>query len=97
MAVICGEFRITKAEMVSGQRFGWLVRPRQIAFYLACRLSGHSLPVIGRTFGGKDHTTVLHARRKIAKMISLDLDFAEKVKVLEEKCLDAAAFERACE
>lgn len=93
-AIVCGEYHITKVEMSSRQRSAWLVKPRQIAFYLTCRLTGRSLPEIGRQFGGKDHTTVLHGRRKVAALMALDADYADRVRALEEKCLLAAEFER---
>ena len=91
--VICGEYGITHAEMLSPQKLRRGISfPRQIAFYLACRLSGHSLPVIGKHFG-RDHSTILHGRKKIAARICHDLDFKAEIEALQEKCLTVAAFE----
>lgn len=92
-AVVCGEYKITFAEMISPQRDQRVCIPRQIAMYLSCLLSGQSLPSTGRKFCGRDHTTIWHGRNKIRKIASLDLDFAAKVKALEEKCITAALFD----
>lgn len=51
-----------------------IVRPRQIAMYLCCRLTPHSLPEIGRRMGGKDHTTVLHSKNKIMELMAFETD-----------------------
>jgi len=59
------------------------VRPRQIAMYLAKTLTLRSLPEIGRRFGGRDHTTVLHAVRKIEGLVSGDKVLAEEIEVLK--------------
>ena len=67
-------------ELISARRTANVVRPRQIAMFLAKNLTPHSLPVIGGKFGGRDHTTVLHAVRKIEalrtrdKTLAADLD-----------------------
>lgn len=59
------KYRLTRLELISSRRTGDIVRPRQIAMYLCKILTPRSLPEIGMRFGGKDHTTVLHAVRKI--------------------------------
>jgi chromosomal replication initiator protein len=56
-----------------------VVRPRQIAMYLAKSLTLRSLPEIGRRFGGRDHTTVLHAVRKIEGMVVKDQELATEI------------------
>jgi chromosomal replication initiator protein len=56
-----------------------VVRPRQIAMYLAKSLTLRSLPEIGRRFGGRDHTTVLHAVRKIEGMVGKDTELAGEI------------------
>ncbi len=56
-----------------------MVRPRQIAMYLAKSLTLRSLPEIGRRFGGRDHTTVLHAVRKIEGMVMKDQELATEI------------------
>jgi chromosomal replication initiator protein len=60
-----------------------VVRPRQIAMYLAKTLTLRSLPEIGRRFGGRDHTTVLHAVRKIEGLVGNDNMLAEEVELLK--------------
>ncbi len=61
-------FKIRVAELLSKKRTRSIARPRQIAMALAKELTNHSLPEIGDAFGGRDHTTVLHACRKIAEL-----------------------------
>jgi chromosomal replication initiator protein len=61
------------------------VRPRQIAMYLAKTLTLRSLPEIGRRFGGRDHTTVLHAVRKIESLIGTDNGLAAEIEVLKSQ------------
>jgi chromosomal replication initiator protein len=60
-----------------------VVRPRQIAMYLAKALTLRSLPEIGRRFGGRDHTTVLHAVRKIETLAGSDSALAEEIELLK--------------
>ena len=69
---VCYRFDIKLADMLSERRTWSLVRPRQIAMYLAKELTGKSLPELGRRFGDRDHTTVLHAIRKIARLRQSD-------------------------
>lgn len=64
--VVAGYFNIRVADMLSKRRSRSITRPRQIAMALAKALTNHSLPEIGDSFGGRDHTTVLHACRRIA-------------------------------
>ena len=59
-----------------------VARPRQVAMYLAKQLTSRSLPEIGRKFGGRDHTTVMHAVRKIEELKTTDSSFAEDVDLL---------------
>jgi hypothetical protein len=69
--------RVTITDMVSARRTAEVVRPRQIAMFLARHLTPNSLPVIGRSFGGRDHTTVLHAIRKIEAVRTHDKTLAD--------------------
>ncbi|MGH6789157.1 MAG: helix-turn-helix domain-containing protein, partial [Pseudolabrys sp.] len=62
-----------------------VVRPRQIAMYLAKTLTLRSLPEIGRRFGGRDHTTVLHAVRKIEGLVGNDMTLAEEIEILKRQ------------
>jgi chromosomal replication initiator protein len=75
-------FRIRQAEMVSARRAREVARPRQIAMYLAKQLTPRSLPEIGRRFGGRDHTTVIHAVRQIEKLRGMDHDIDNDVRTL---------------
>jgi chromosomal replication initiator protein len=65
-------FQIRTSDMMSGKRNRSVARPRQIAMTLAKELTSHSLPEIGNAFGGRDHTTVLHANRKVAELRESD-------------------------
>jgi chromosomal replication initiator protein len=70
-------FKIKIAEIFSKGRNRSIARPRQIAMALSKELTNHSLPEIGRAFGGRDHTTVLHAYRKIEELKNSDSDILE--------------------
>jgi chromosomal replication initiator protein len=71
-AAACEQFGLTLDELLSPSRTPRITWPRQVAMYLARELTGESLPAIGRQFGGRDHTTVLHAHRRTASRISTD-------------------------
>ena len=79
---VSDHFRIRQTEMVSARRAREVARPRQIAMYLAKQLTPRSLPEIGRRFGGRDHTTVIHAVRQIEKLRGLDHDLDNDVRLL---------------
>lgn len=70
-------FKIRLSDLNSKKRTRSLARPRQVAMSLAKELTNHSLPEIAEAFGGRDHTTVLHASRKIKELIVADLKLAE--------------------
>jgi len=70
-------FKLRVADLLSKKRTRSIARPRQIAMALAKELTSHSLPEIGDAFGGRDHTTVLHACRKIAELKETDTRVAE--------------------
>jgi chromosomal replication initiator protein len=70
-------FKTRVSELLSKKRTRSIARPRQIAIALAKELTNHSLPEIGEAFGGRDHTTVLHACRKIAELKESDARIAE--------------------
>jgi chromosomal replication initiation ATPase DnaA len=63
--VVCREYNITVIDLISHRRTKSLLRPRQIAMWLSKQCTTRSLPEIGRQFGNRDHTTILHAVRKI--------------------------------
>lgn len=75
-------FHIRHAEMLSARRAREVARPRQIAMYLAKQLTPRSLPEIGRRFGGRDHTTVIHAVRQIEKLRASDSEIDHDVTAL---------------
>ena len=70
-------FKIRASDLLSSKRSRTIARPRQIAMVLAKELTNHSLPEIGEAFGGRDHTTVLYATRKIAELKESDTRIAE--------------------
>ncbi len=75
--IVAEYFKIRVSDLVSAKRSRTIARPRQIAMALAKELTNHSLPEIGESFGGKDHTTVLYACRKIAALRDADTRIAE--------------------
>lgn len=75
-------YKIKIADLLSKRRSRSVARPRQVAMALSKELTNHSLPEIGDAFGGRDHTTVLHACRKIAELRELDADIREDYKNL---------------
>ena len=79
---VADHFNVKIAEMSSARRARSVARPRQVAMYLAKQLTSRSLPEIGRRFGGRDHTTVMHAIRKVENLRGLDTAFAEDVDTL---------------
>ena len=79
---VAEHFNIKMAEMTSARRARLVARPRQVAMYLAKQLTPRSLPEIGRKFGGRDHTTVMHAVKKIEELTAADRALAEDVELL---------------
>ncbi|MCK5295888.1 MAG: chromosomal replication initiator protein DnaA [Alphaproteobacteria bacterium] len=80
---VAEHFNIKISEMSSARRARVIARPRQVAMYLSKQLTPLSLPVIGRKFGGRDHTTVMYAVSKIEELIKKDTNFAEEVELLK--------------
>ncbi len=79
---VMDHFKISKTELLSTRRHRSIARPRQIAMFLAKELTTRSLPEIGRRFGGKDHTTVLYAVRRIKTLMKDDSELARIVEIL---------------
>ncbi|GLR82331.1 chromosomal replication initiator protein DnaA [Azospirillum oryzae] len=79
---VAEHYNIRVADMHSARRARAVARPRQIAMYLAKQLTARSLPEIGRKFGGRDHTTVMHAVKKVDELRATDPSFAEDVELL---------------
>jgi len=84
-AAACEHFGLSAEELLSSARVARVAWPRQLAMYLARELTGESLPAIGREFGGRDHTTVLHAWRRASARIASDDASREAV---EKLCQD---------
>ncbi len=79
---VAEHYSIRLADMHSPRRARAVARPRQVAMYLAKQLTSRSLPEIGRKFGGRDHTTVMHAVRKIEELRATDHGFSEDIELL---------------
>jgi len=75
-------YNIKMPDMHSARRSRNVARPRQVAMYLAKQLTSRSLPEIGRKFGGRDHTTVMHAVRKIEELMEEDPQIAQDVEII---------------
>ncbi len=86
--VVARHYNVSRADLLSSRRTANVVRPRQVAMYLAKILTLRSLPEIGRRFGGRDHTTVLHAVRKIEALSGNDTVFAEEIEALKRQLQD---------
>ncbi len=81
--IVARQYNVSRSDLLSSRRTATVVRPRQIAMYLAKMLTLRSLPEIGRRFGGRDHTTVLHAVRKIEGLLGNDNVLAEEIDLLK--------------
>lgn len=81
--VVADYYDLSFIDMLSHRRTAKLVRPRQVAMYLAKKLTLKSLPEIGRRFRGRDHTTVLHGIKRITELVEHDADLAHDVDELE--------------
>jgi chromosomal replication initiator protein len=86
--LVATHFNVSRADILSSRRSASVVKPRQIAMYLAKVLTLRSLPEIGRRFGGRDHTTVLHAVRKIEGAVGADSGLREDVELLKRMLQD---------
>ena len=79
---VADHYNLRMSDMISARRPRTISRPRQLAMFLAKNLTSKSLPEIGRRFGGRDHTTVIHAVKKIEELKNKDLQIAEEVEIL---------------
>jgi chromosomal replication initiator protein len=82
---ICNFFNLQKEDLIGKKRPKNIAMPRQIAMYLCRTLTDSSLPKIGQYFGGRDHTTVIHACEKIDKLRKEDKSFDNQIQQFEEK------------
>jgi chromosomal replication initiator protein len=83
LRTVSRHYKVPRNELLSSRRSRDVVRPRQIAMYLAKSLTSRSLPEIGRRFGGRDHTTVLHSVRKVEQMMKDDADLTQEIELLK--------------
>jgi chromosomal replication initiator protein len=83
LRIVSRHYKVPRNELLSSRRSRDVVRPRQIAMYLAKSLTSRSLPEIGRRFGGRDHTTVLHSVRKVEQMMKDDGDLCQEIELLK--------------
>ena len=88
--VVARHYNVSKTELLSNRRTRTIVKPRQVAMYLAKVMTPRSLPEIGRRFGGRDHTTVLHAVRKIEGISSSDNTMAQELELLKRLIAEQA-------
>ena len=85
--LVATHFNLNLQEMLSPRRSRALARPRQIAMYLAKQHTTNSLPDIGRKFSNRDHTTVIHAVKKIDELIKKDNEIRQSVTEIKKKFL----------
>ena len=88
LRVVMKHFGVNRGDLLSSRRNRSIVRPRQIGMYLAKLLTSRSLPEIGRRFGNRDHTTVLHAIRKIEQLMNDDNQLREEIELLKRLLRD---------
>jgi chromosomal replication initiator protein len=81
--IVSKHYNVSKADLLSARRTRTVVRPRQIAMYLSKTMTPRSLPEIGRRFGNRDHTTVLHAVRKIEELATADRVLHDELEMLK--------------
>ncbi len=83
--IVARHYNVSRGDLLSARRTANVVRPRQVAMYLAKTMTLRSLPEIGRRFGGRDHTTVLHAVRKIEHLVGNDQTLADEIDSLKRQ------------
>ncbi len=88
LRIVSKHFGVNRSDLLSARRNRSIVRPRQIGMYLAKHLTSRSLPEIGRRFGNRDHTTVLHAIRKIDELMKEDSSLREEIELLKRLLKD---------
>ena len=81
--LVASHYSVSRADILSSRRTAAVVKPRQVAMFLAKMLTPRSLPEIGRRFGGRDHTTVLHAVRKIEALLQSDPSLRDTLELLK--------------
>jgi chromosomal replication initiator protein len=86
--LVANHYSVSRADILSSRRTAVVVKPRQVAMFLAKTLTMRSLPEIGRRFGGRDHTTVLHAVRKIEALSATDGSLRDEIELLKRMLQD---------
>lgn len=81
--LVANHYNVSRSDILSSRRTANVVRPRQVAMYLSKVLTPRSLPEIGRRFGGRDHTTVLHAVRKVEDLVTRDSSLREDIELFK--------------
>ncbi|HVW93751.1 MAG TPA: chromosomal replication initiator protein DnaA [Devosia sp.] len=89
LRIVSRHYKVPRNDLLSSRRSRDVVRPRQIAMYLAKALTSRSLPEIGRRFGGRDHTTVLHSVRKVEQMMKDDGELCQEIELLKRMLEDS--------
>ncbi len=88
LRLISKQYNISRNDLLSARRTRSIVRPRQIGMYLAKELTKRSLPEIGRKFGGRDHTTVIHAINKVKQLMAEDRNLRDEIQLLTRLLCD---------
>jgi chromosomal replication initiator protein len=80
---VAEHYNVRLSDIIGPKRLRTIARPRQVAMYLSKHLTSRSLPEIGRRFGGRDHTTIMHGVRKIEELMAADNQLADDVQLLK--------------
>ena len=80
---VAEHYNIRLSDMIGPKRLRNIARPRQVAMYLAKQLTPRSLPEIGRRFGGRDHTTIMHGVKKIEELMATDSQLNDDLNLLK--------------
>ncbi|WP_435256959.1 chromosomal replication initiator protein DnaA [Thioclava sp. FR2] len=80
---VAEHYNVRLSDMIGPKRLRTIARPRQVAMYLCKQLTSRSLPEIGRRFGGRDHTTIMHGIRKIDELMAADSQMADDIQLLK--------------
>lgn len=91
VATVAQLYKVTPLDILSARRTKNVVRPRQVAMYLARTFTPKSLPDIGQQFAGRDHTTILHAVRKITALVTTDDQLKQEIGVITAKLTELMA------
>jgi chromosomal replication initiator protein len=93
-AAVCAHYQLRLADMTTHRRAKAITHPRQVAMFLSCELTPRTLPEIGQRFGGRDHSTVIHARTVVPQRMAEDDELAQAVAAIRAAVM-TCAIERA--